>query len=105
MSWNTIGGSDTNENTGFGFAVIDVEKGTSSGSITFLRATTPDLLTWDSVPLGETFFGATNSAGVALFQSNKTAGKFTDKFVESAKLSQLNNADGSSLLTLSLIHI
>ncbi len=99
MSWNTIGGSDTNENTGFGFAVIDVEKGTSSGSITFLRATTPDLLTWDAVPLGETFFGATNSAGVALFQSNKTAGNFTDKFVESAKLSQLNNADGSSLLT------
>ena len=99
MSWNTIGGSDTNENTGSGFAVVDIAAGTSSGSITFLRATTPDLLAWDAVPLGETFFGATDSSGNPLYQSNKTAGRFTDQFVESAALSIVVNDDGSKSLT------
>jgi len=98
ISWNTIGGSDTNENIGLGFAVVDLNSGISSGSITFIRTSTPDLVSWDSVPLGTTFFGATDSAGNPLYQSNKNAGSFTDRFGETASFSLINNPDGSSEL-------
>ena len=42
LSWVTIAGNDTNENMGVGFALIDINKLTTSGSITFIRASTPD---------------------------------------------------------------
>ena len=49
--WLPIGGNDENENMGSGFAVIDLENGTSSGSFMNIRATTPDLVSWSDVPL------------------------------------------------------
>jgi len=94
MSWQTIGGSATNENVGYGFAVIDLNKNTSSGSITFSRTTTPDLVSWQGVPLGTTMFGATDG-GVPLFQSNKDAGDFTDDYPETARFTLVSNADGT----------
>ena len=94
MSWQTIGGTNTNENVGYGFAVIDLSKSTSSGSITFSRTTTPDLVSWQGVPLGVTMFGATEG-GVPLFQSNKNAGDFTDHYPETARFTLVNNADGT----------
>jgi len=98
MSWNTIGGNDTNENIGMGFAVVDLAAGTSAGSVTFIRASTPDLVSWDAVPLGTTFFGATDGAGNPLYQSNKNAGSFTDRYGETARFTLVNNADGSRTL-------
>jgi len=98
MSWNTIGGNDTNENIGMGFAVVDLAAGTSAGSITFIRASTPDLVSWDAVPLGTVFFGATDAAGNPLYQSNKNAGSFTDRYGETAQFVLVNNADGSRTL-------
>jgi len=97
MSWQTIGGNATNENVGYGFAVIDLNDNTSSGSITFSRATTPDLVSWQSVPIGTTMFGATDG-GVELFQSNKNAGAFTDGYPETARFTLIDNADGSRTL-------
>lgn len=99
MSWNTIGGTDTNENIGLGFAVVNLEAGTSAGSMTFLRATSPDLLSWDAVPFGSSFFGTTDSSGNPLYQSNKNAGSFTDPLVQSAQFSLTTNTDGSRTLT------
>ena len=101
LSWNTIGGSDTNENVGLGFAVIDLERSTSAGSITFIRASTPDLVSWDAVPFGESFFGATDDAGDPLFRSNKAANKFTDGFGKSAAFALESAADGSRTLVFS----
>ena len=95
MSWQTIAGSANNENVGYGFAVIDLNNNTSAGSITFSRTTTPDLVAWQSVPLGTTMFGATDG-GIPLFQSNKAAGAFTDDYAETARF---------TLVDLSLIHI
>ena len=97
MSWQTIGGDSTNENVGYGFAVIDLNDNTSSGSITFSRATTPDLVSWQGVPIGDTMFGAT-AGGVALFQSNRAAGTFTDGYAETARFEIIDNADGSRTL-------
>ena len=99
MSWQTFGGSRTNENVGFGFAVIDLGKSTSSGSVTFSRTTTPDLVSWQGVPLGTTMFGATNG-GVPLFQSNKAPGAFTDGYPETLRFTLVNNADGTRTLEL-----
>jgi len=95
VSWNTIGGSDTNENIGMGFAVVDLTNGVSSGSTTFIRASTPDLVSWDAVPFGTTFFGATDNSGNPLYQSNKNAGSFTDSYGETARFTLINNPDGS----------
>jgi len=97
MSWQTYGGNEVNENVGYGFAVIDLNANTSAGSITFSRNVTPDLLAWQDVPLGTTMFGAM-SGGVALYQSNKSAGSFTDQFGQTARFTILNNADGSRTL-------
>jgi len=97
MSWQTVGGSATNENVGYGFAVIDLSNNTSAGSITFSRTTTPDLVAWQSVPLGTTMFGAMDG-GVALYQSNKAAGAFTDDYPETARFTVVDNADGSRTL-------
>ena len=97
MSWQTIGGSSNNENVGYGFAVIDLNNNTSSGSITFSRTTTPDLVAWQGVPLGTTMYGATDS-GVALYQSNKNPGAFTDDYPETARFTLVDNADGSRTL-------
>ncbi len=98
MSWNTIGGNDTNENVGFGFAVIDFSNQTTSGSITFIRATTPDLISWGDVPLGETIFGSTDASGNPLFESNKEANNFTDLYGRTARFTFETNADGSQSL-------
>jgi len=95
VSWSTVGGNATNENMGAGFAVIDLANGTTSGSIMFLRTTTPDLISWDSVPLNTTIFGATDAAGAPLYESNKTAGTFTDLFGQTARFTLVNLADGS----------
>lgn len=97
MSWQTIGGNSTNENVGYGFAVIDLNNNTSSGSITFSRTTTPDLVAWQGVPIGTTMYGAT-AGGIALYQSNKSPGAFTDDYGETARFSIVNNADGSRVL-------
>jgi len=94
MSWQTIGGNATNENVGYGFAVIDLNDNTSSGSITFSRTTTPDLVAWQGVPIGTTMFGATDG-GTPLYQSNKLAGAFTDDYPETARFTLVNNPDGS----------
>ena len=99
MSWQTFGGSATNENVGFGFAVIDLTKNTSAGSVTFSRTTTPDLVSWQGVPLGTTMFGATDG-GVPLFQSNKAPGDFTDDYPETLRFTLVNNADGTRTLEL-----
>jgi len=98
LSWQTIGGTATNENVGLGFIVIDMNNLTSSGSIAFMRATTPDLVSWGAVPFGTTFFGATDAAGDPLFTANKTAGSFTDGFPETASLEIVDNADGTQSL-------
>ena len=97
MSWQTIAGSANNENVGYGFAVIDLNNNTSAGSITFSRTTTPDLVAWQSVPLGTTMFGATDG-GIPLFQSNKAAGAFTDDYAETARFTLVDNADGTRTL-------
>ena len=97
-SWNTIGGNDTNENIGMSFAIIDLTAGTSSGALTFIRASTPDLLAWDAVPFGQSYFGATDSSGNALYQSNKQANGFTDVFVENSAFTLAVNSDGSRTL-------
>ncbi len=97
MSWQTVGGSGTNENVGYGFAVIDLNNETSSGSITFSRTTTPDLVAWQGVPMGTTLYGAMNG-GVALYQSNKAPGAFTDDYPETARFTLVDNADGSRTL-------
>ena len=97
MSWQTAGGNNTNENVGYGFAVIDLNDNTSAGSITFSRTTTPDLVAWQSVPLGTTMYGAT-SGGVPLFQSNKAPGEFTDDYGETARFTVIDNPDGTRTL-------
>ncbi len=97
MSWQTFAGSSNNENVGYGFAVIDLNNNTSAGSITFSRTTTPDLVAWQSVPLGTTMFGATNG-GIPLFQSNKAAGDFTDDYGETARFTLVDNPDGTRTL-------
>ncbi|MEM7256069.1 MAG: Ig-like domain-containing protein, partial [Pseudomonadota bacterium] len=97
MSWQTAGGNATNENVGYGFAVVDLNDNTSAGSITFSRTTTPDLVAWQGVPLGTTMYGAT-SGGVPLFQSNKAPGAFTDDYGETARFTVINNADDTRTL-------
>ena len=47
----TVGGDGVNENMGTGFAVIDLENMTSSGSFMNIRTTAPDLVSWSDVPL------------------------------------------------------
>ncbi len=100
MSWQTIGGSSHNENVGYGFAVIDLNTETSSGSITFSRTTTPDLVAWQDVPINTTMFGAT-AGGVDLYQSNKTSGTFTDGYPETARFTLVDNGDGTRTLEFS----
>ena len=68
-----------------------------SGSVTFIRTSTPDLVSWDAVPFGQSFFGST-SGGSPLYQSNKTAGAFTDQFAETAALALTDNPDGTRTL-------
>ena len=97
LSWTSVGGDESNENVGIGFAVIDLSASTSAGAITFIRIDAPDSLTWGAVPLGSVLFGA-NNAGTPLFQSNRIAGDFTDPFVETARITLTDSPDGSRTL-------
>ena len=48
------GGNDLrNENTGSGDVFIDLENGTTSGSLVFLRVGEPDLVAWSDLPFGD----------------------------------------------------
>jgi hypothetical protein len=95
LSWQTIGGTATNENIGLSYVVFDMTTQTTSGSMTFMRTTSSDLLSWNAVPFGSNLFGTYDASGNPLFESNKTAGNFTDGWPETALFDLIDNPDGS----------
>ena len=98
LSWASGVGTGVNEDTGGSFAVIDLRNQTTSGSALIMRMFLPDLVSWGSVPLGQTMFGALDTGGDPLFVSNRTAGNFRDPFVETATFSIITNVDGTQTL-------
>ena len=50
---NSDGTDLRNENTGSGDVFIDLENGTTSGSLVFLRVGEPDLVAWSDLPFGD----------------------------------------------------
>ena len=91
LTQNGTRNSDTNENSGAAFAVIDLVNGTSSGSIYFVRASNVvDLVGWDSTDFGTAFFDDPNSI------SNHTSiNQFNDPFAGTATFNL--SADGTTL--------
>ena len=98
LAFTTIGGTEINENVGTGFAVLDIEAGTSSGSMTFMRIDQPDHLSWDAVPFGTTIASATDADGTPLFVSNSTSGDYIDAWVKFANFDLQTLDDGSKEL-------
>ena len=108
ISMATIGGTNENENMGSGFAVIDLENGSSSGSFMNIRTVTPDLVSWSDVPLFDdpgtvgvderVFFTAPNTV------SNRASlSQFTDGWGGTAWLDLATNVDGTRTATFNSI--
>ena len=86
LTQNGVAGSDTNENSGAAFAVIDLVNGTSSGSIYFVRASSVvDLVGWDSTDFGTAFFDDPNS-----ISNHNTLNQFNDPFAGTATFNLIN---------------
>ena len=91
LTFNGTNNSDTNENSGAAFAVIDLANQTSSGSIYFVRASNiADLVGFDSVPFGTAFFDDPNSTS-----NHTTLNQFNDPFGGTAEFNLING--GSTL--------
>ena len=89
FTFNGTNTNDTNENSGAAFAVIDLENGTSSGSIYFVRASTiVDLVGFDSTPFGTAFFDDPNS-----ISNHTTLNNFNDPFGGTATFNLINGGD------------
>ena len=86
LTQNGTNNSDTNENSGAAFAVIDLVNGTSSGSLYFVRASSVvDLVGWDSTPFGTAFFADPNS-----ISNHTTLAQFNDEFGGTAAFNLIN---------------
>ena len=95
LTQNGTNNSDTNENSGAGFAVIDLVNGTSSGSIYFVRASSRvDLVGFDSTPFGTAFFDDPNS-----ISNHTNINQFNDPFGGTATFNLIN---GGSTLELAV---
>ena len=91
MTANGTRNSDTNENFGAAFAVIDLVNGTSSGSIYFVRTgNIVDLVGWDGTDFGTSFFDDPNSTS-----NHNSLNDFNDPFAGTAALNLIN--DGGTL--------
>jgi len=89
FTFNGTTSSDTNENSGAAFAVIDLVNGTSSGSIYFVRASTiVDLVGFDATPFGTAFFDDPNS-----ISNHTTLPQFNDEFGGTATFNLINGGD------------
>ena len=94
LSLNGTRSSDTNENLGAGFAVIDLTNGISSGSIYMVRANNiVDLVGWDQTSFGTEFFDDPNSVS-----NHSTITQFNDQFAGNAAF---NLTNGGTTLELS----
>jgi len=86
LTQNGTNNSNTNENSGAGFAVIDLVNGTSSGSIYFVRASSVvDLVGFDSVPFGTAFFDDPGS-----ISNHTNLNQFNDPFGGTAAFNLIN---------------
>ncbi len=95
LSMNGTRTSDTNENMGAGFAVIDLVNGTSSGTIYMVRASNiVDLVAWDQTGFGTEFFDDPNS-----ISNHTTINQFNDKFAGNARFNLVNGGDTLQLAT------
>lgn len=108
LSMGTPGGTGDNENMGTGFAIIDLENGTSSGSFMNIRTTTPDLLSWSDVALTDdpgtgsvderVFFTAAGTV------SNRSLlSEFTDGWGGTAYFDLVTNPDGTRTVTFNAV--
>ncbi|MEO0328860.1 MAG: putative Ig domain-containing protein [Pseudomonadota bacterium] len=94
VSMVSVGGGNTNENVGTGYAVIDLENGTTSGSFTNIRTSSPDLISWSDVPFGVTIFDHPNTVS-----NHSTADQFVDDFGATAKFDFVTQSDSTSVLS------
>lgn len=95
LTQNGTNPNDTNENSGAGFAVIDLVNGNSSGSIYFVRASSVvDLVGWNATPFGTEFFSDPNS-----ISNHNAVSQFNDPFAGTAAFNLIN---GGTTLEMSV---
>ena len=95
LSANGTSSSDTNENSGSAFAVIDLVNGTSSGSIFMVRASSVvDLVGWNETPFGTEFFDDPNSVS-----NHDNIGQFNDPAAGNAQFRLTNDGRTLELVT------
>ena len=86
LTFNGRVSSDTNENSGAAFAVIDLVNGTSSGSIYFVRTSNiADLVGWDATPFGTAFFDDPGT-----ISNHANLNEFNDPFAGTAEFNLIN---------------
>ncbi|WP_075082765.1 Calx-beta domain-containing protein [Mariniblastus fucicola] len=89
LTANGISTSNTNENMGAAFAVIDLVNGISSGSIYMVRAgNVVDLVGWDQTDFGTAFFDDPNS-----ISNHASLPPFNDEFAGTAAFNLVNGGD------------
>lgn len=92
LSMNGTNSSDTNENMGAGFAVIDLTTGKSSGTIYMVRTSNiVDFVAWDSTDFGTVFFEDPTA-----ISNHSKINQFNDKFAGNAEFKL--NAAGDKLI-------
>ena len=95
LSANGTRTSNTNENVGFGFAVIDLVNGTSSGSLYMVRTgNIVDFVAWDGTDLGDVFFDDPNS-----ISNHTNINQFNDEFPGNASFNLTNSGSTLELST------
>lgn len=103
MSMGGTSNSNENENTGGAFAIIDLENGSTSGNIFFVRVSNRvDLVSWESVPFGTTMFDVStgDANGGEATSNHSSESRFNDKFAANARFELVTNADGSQTVQM-----
>ncbi|MEP4197846.1 MAG: tandem-95 repeat protein, partial [Aliishimia sp.] len=104
LSMSGTDSSSTNENMGSGFVIVDLENGTTSGSMFNLRSSNNvDLLSWANVPEGTNMFSVANGSatGGEATSNHDTLSDFTDSYIANGAFEFTTNADGSTTVEFS----